>query len=286
MTMKSNDKIDAWPWDPTRPVAGQYEEWVARIAEQTRHDVAASVARHAEVDDASIRRLRDGSAEGTASDALVRRSCSIALGEVVSGMDSAPTASEVVEARQRCADRIARHRDAADLPGRVPHAEDQLELPATECCPRCGSRKPHLHPAIQHGGEVQVCNDAFHLRITSENTPEKIRAAGLGQAAPPAAECRRCSECEGEDHHWIENTDFSDEGDPEFQCKHCPAYCDSEDDQDGLAMPTGVVRAWTPPFCSTCGRHDDEPCDVGSLCPRNLLSAIASAPPRQPKEQP
>lgn len=70
---------EAWPWDPTRPVAGQYEEhlaslgdalskldaapvrdeharadikkWTAertdaRVAEQTRHDVAASVVRH------------------------------------------------------------------------------------------------------------------------------------------------------------------------------------------------------------------------------------------------
>lgn len=40
---------NAWPWDITRPVAGQYEEWL--IAEQGRHDVAASVARHAEIEE-------------------------------------------------------------------------------------------------------------------------------------------------------------------------------------------------------------------------------------------
>lgn len=40
---------DEWPWDPTRPVAGQYEEWL--VAQQTRHDVAASVVRHAEAYD-------------------------------------------------------------------------------------------------------------------------------------------------------------------------------------------------------------------------------------------
>lgn len=64
---------DAWPWDPSRPVAGQYESWLAsrdrltrevgdawiarareheaRIAEQTRHDVAAAVARHAAIEE-------------------------------------------------------------------------------------------------------------------------------------------------------------------------------------------------------------------------------------------
>lgn len=84
-----------WPWDPTRPVAGQYEEHVEmmrlaeaatgpepfdlasaaafvageappalldhgeRIAEQARHDVASSVARHAD--------LETGSAESQVS---------------------------------------------------------------------------------------------------------------------------------------------------------------------------------------------------------------------------
>lgn len=82
------DNENDWPWDPTRPIDGQYDEhlemmrlseaetgpepfdlaseaaFVAgegppalldpgeRIAEQARHDVAASVARHAEADEA------------------------------------------------------------------------------------------------------------------------------------------------------------------------------------------------------------------------------------------
>lgn len=41
-------------------------------------------------------------------------------------------------------------------------------------CPTCGSHAPHLHPAVQHEGEVQPCGDAFHLTVTPENTPERI----------------------------------------------------------------------------------------------------------------
>lgn len=29
-------------------------------------------------------------------------------------------------------------------------------------CPRCDSHSPNLHPAVQHGGEVQTCMDDFH----------------------------------------------------------------------------------------------------------------------------
>jgi hypothetical protein len=40
---------------------------------------------------------------------------------------------------------------------------------ATKRCPRCDSPAPHLHPAVQHEGEVQPCSDAFHLQPTPEN---------------------------------------------------------------------------------------------------------------------
>ena len=29
-------------------------------------------------------------------------------------------------------------------------------------CPTCQSPAPHLHPALQHEGEVERCKDAFH----------------------------------------------------------------------------------------------------------------------------
>lgn len=33
--------------------------------------------------------------------------------------------------------------------------------------------------------------------------------------------CRRCTQCEGEDHHWMEDCD--DDGEPIWVCKHCDA---------------------------------------------------------------
>lgn len=60
--------------------------------------------------------------------------------------------------------------------------------------------------------------------------------------------CRRCVECiEGQEHHWIENFDFSEGGDPEYACKHCDSYCHARDDEDGFSEADGVVVQWTPP---------------------------------------
>lgn len=50
--------------------------------------------------------------------------------------------------------------------------EERLAPPAS--CPRCHSPSPHLHPAVQHEGEVQPCSHVFHLRETTQNTPERI----------------------------------------------------------------------------------------------------------------
>lgn len=41
-------------------------------------------------------------------------------------------------------------------------------------CPTCTSPAPHLHPAVQHEGEVQPCPDEYHKTVTSQNTPERI----------------------------------------------------------------------------------------------------------------
>jgi hypothetical protein len=55
---------------------------------------------------------------------------------------------------------------------------DAVEETMTEQkCPKCQSPAPHLHPAVQHGGEVGVCPDAFHSAPTPENRElERVRA--------------------------------------------------------------------------------------------------------------
>jgi len=40
-------------------------------------------------------------------------------------------------------------------------------------CPTCNSPAPHLHPAVQLEGEVQVCRDSFHEIATAQNTVER-----------------------------------------------------------------------------------------------------------------
>lgn len=50
-------------------------------------------------------------------------------------------------------------------------------------CPTCTSPSPERHPAVQHGGEVELCVDDFHLRPTNQNPPEYIAAVMAKRAA-------------------------------------------------------------------------------------------------------
>jgi hypothetical protein len=41
-------------------------------------------------------------------------------------------------------------------------------------CPACKSDQPHLHPAVQSEGEVELCTHDFHLTPTPQNRPQYI----------------------------------------------------------------------------------------------------------------
>jgi len=50
-------------------------------------------------------------------------------------------------------------------------------------CSSCDSPAPHLHPAMQFEGEVEVCADDFHLAETPQNTSQYIEAVREKQKA-------------------------------------------------------------------------------------------------------
>lgn len=59
--------------------------------------------------------------------------------------------------------------------------------------------------------------------------------------------CRRCSECIGQDHHWIEGGSLPDEcpdcitAASDYVCKHCPARrpLDASDEPEFECGPMG-----------------------------------------------
>jgi hypothetical protein len=57
-------------------------------------------------------------------------------------------------------------------------------------CPTCDSHAPNLHPAVQSGGEVEVCSDSWHhqalipvgTRLRPDGTLERTKKAGAPSA--------------------------------------------------------------------------------------------------------
>jgi hypothetical protein len=50
--------------------------------------------------------------------------------------------------------------------------------------------------------------------------------------------CRRCSECVGQEHHWIDASDVEGPDDPDLDCKHCDAKaftCEECDEEIAIA---------------------------------------------------
>lgn len=71
-------------------------------------------------------------------------------------------------------DARAATRSGIDDAGRIGRAGYEKENAMK--CPTCNSTAPHMHPAMQHEGEVELCVDDFHLMPTNQNTPNYIAA--------------------------------------------------------------------------------------------------------------
>jgi hypothetical protein len=61
---------------------------------------------------------------------------------------------------------------------------------------------------------------------------ESRSAEGAILALSPCS--RHCTICDGDDHHWI--IDCDDEGDPIVVCKHCPAWREPREGDEGLSV--------------------------------------------------
>jgi hypothetical protein len=74
--------------------------------------------------------------------------------------------------------------------------------------------------------------------------------------------CRRCSECEGQDHHWLDNQDFGNDPDEaedptgnQYVCKHCEAVGNecNECEGEGEIMDDEACHGSECPVCDGRG---------------------------------
>ena len=106
-----------------------------------------------------------------------------------------------------------------------------------------------------------LCNGPPIDAKSIENRNAVRRAAGLDAERPTGdrlmSECRRCSECLGNSHHWLDNPDGGNdpaesEHDPERThiCKHCDAVGDECDECGGSGRGECVGRDYEN--CCVC----------------------------------
>lgn len=123
------------------------------------------------------------------------------------------TAREMLrEARESLGDLPQGLPDKAETPGQV-----ALET-------KHGTPKAFAEACIQAVGEISPAEARAAVeRYVKEWTAENNHP-----------ECRRCSVCEGEEHHWLPDydDDGEDESGPFLVCKHCPARMPVPDDWD------------------------------------------------------
>jgi hypothetical protein len=88
-------------------------------------------------------------------------------------------------------------------------------------CPTCESPQPHLHPAVQHEGEVQPCGDAFHRIVTPQNPPQSWRKSHRPDAERAKDEpmVHACSDGDGKSIRIRCSSDWSE---PKWKTKEEP----------------------------------------------------------------
>ena len=64
-------------------------------------------------------------------------------------------------------------------------------------CLTCNSTAPHMHPAMQFEGEVEICVDDFHLTPTNQNRPTYIDAVLRKRTALAKTKFKSCPPSEG-----------------------------------------------------------------------------------------
>lgn len=141
---------DGWAWDPSRPVAGQYEE-----------SLNASVDEQLAVAKDKMRPPQGCECHQEAGDSA----CPV----------HPPDPAELAYAKSIGAPyQIGAHDPGEDALRDPAVTEHNAAVLAERNCPTCDSPRPHLHPAMQFEGEVQMCTDRYHQTVTAENTQASI----------------------------------------------------------------------------------------------------------------
>lgn len=85
---------------------------------------------------------------------------------------------------------------------------------------------------------------------------ERAIEMALDVTRKPPPGCRRCTECVGQEHHWIALPEHDMTRDVVFfECKHCPATCEAVEGDEPYE-PSGVVA--DPPFVAAGDDDGDE----------------------------
>lgn len=100
--------------------------------------------------------------------------------------------------------------------------------------------------------ELQAKEATGSARAAHEECASALRARSA-ELLTASAPCRRCSDCHGAEHHWIDNADV-DLDDATHACKHCDAVgdeCETCDGEGGRTSEDGHALG----LCPRCKGH-------------------------------